>query len=235
MAGFVLHSTATSSPAPAPAPGPSSALPVAHAAPLGGDAVVLDGRADEDAWKHAPAVEWETDFAGAPTGIHTRARFLHAPSGLYALWELEGAGLHTDRSRPTDVPRAKLYEEDCVELFFAPDPGHPRHYFETELGPFGHHLDVEVDLAAHRSDTGWSSDLRVATTQDAAGRRATIEAQLTAAPFRPPAVSPGASIRIGLYRMEGTAPRQFLAWSPPRTAKPDFHVPEAFGTLVVDP
>jgi hypothetical protein len=37
-------------------------------------------------------------------------------------------------------------------------------------------------------------------------------------------------------RMEGTSPsREYLAWSPPRTAKPDFHVPEAFGTLVVDP
>lgn len=233
MAGFVLHSTPAPTSAPTSAPAP--ALPVAHAAPLGPDAIVLDGRADDAAWKRAPAVEWDTDYAGAPTGIRTRARFLHAPTGLYALWELEGAGLHTDRSRPTDVPRAKLYEEDCVELFSSPDAAHPRHYFETELGPFGHHLDVEVDLAAHRSDTTWSSDVRVGTTQDAAGRRATIEAQLTAAPFRPPALAAGASIRLGLYRMEGTAPRQFLAWSPPRTPKPDFHVPDAFGTLVVDP
>jgi hypothetical protein len=35
--------------------------------------------------------------------------------------------------------------------------------------------------------------------------------------------------------MEGTSPREYLAWSPPRTPKPNFHVPEAFGTLVLDP
>jgi hypothetical protein len=35
--------------------------------------------------------------------------------------------------------------------------------------------------------------------------------------------------------MEGTSPRHYLAWSPPRTPKPDFHVPEAFGTLILDP
>jgi hypothetical protein len=35
--------------------------------------------------------------------------------------------------------------------------------------------------------------------------------------------------------MEGKSPRSYLAWSPPRTAKPNFHVPDAFGVLVVDP
>jgi uncharacterized protein (DUF362 family) len=238
MAGFALHSTSEPASVPAPSPAPASlvpGLPVAHAIPLGADAIVLDGRGDEEAWKRAPPVEWDTDYAATPTGIRTRARFLHAPTGLFVLWELEGAGLHTDRSRPTDVPRLKLYEEDCVELFLAPDAARPRHYFETELGPFGHHLDVEVDLDAHRSDPTWSSDVRVGTTQDPATHRATIEAQLTSAPFRPPAVTPGAVLRIGLYRMEGTAPRHYLAWSPPRTAKPNFQVPQAFGTLVVDP
>jgi uncharacterized protein (DUF362 family) len=225
MAGFALR----------PAPASARAVPVAHAASLGADAITLDGHADEDAWKRAAPVEWDTDYAATPTGIRTRARFLHAPTGLFVLWELEGAGLHTDRSRPIDAPRPKLYEEDCVELFFAPDRARPRHYFETELGPFGHHLDVEVDLDAHGSNTAWSSDVRVGTTQDPSAHRATIEAQLTSAPFRPPAVAPGAVIRIGMYRMEGVSPRHYLAFSPPRTAKPDFHVPEAFGTLVVDP
>ena len=40
---------------------------------------------------------------------------------------------------------------------------------------------------------------------------------------------------LALYRIEGLPEQRFLAWSPPRTAKPSFHVPEAFGTLVLDP
>jgi hypothetical protein len=35
--------------------------------------------------------------------------------------------------------------------------------------------------------------------------------------------------------MEGKSPRKYLAWSPTRTPKPDFHVPSAFGRLVLDP
>ena len=52
---------------------------------------------------------------------------------------------------------------------------------------------------------------------------------------------------FGLFRMEGgastgaqgepprTSPRRYLAWSPPRTTRPNFHVPQAFGTLVQVP
>ena len=238
MASFAIHSSgaapAGAPPAPAAA-GPPADKPVVHAAALGGDVVEVHGRGDETAWARATPVEWDTDFAGNPSGIKTRVRFLHSATGLFALWELEGAGLNTDRARPIDVPRPKLYEEDCVELFFTPDPGHPRHYFETELGPFAHFFDVEVDLDTHTSNTRWSSDVDVLATQDAAAHRATIEAELRAPPFLPPVVAPGGRLPIAFYRMEGTAPRRYLAWSPPRTAKPNFHVPEAFGTLVVDP
>lgn len=208
--------------------------PVAHAASLGSDEIVLDGKGDDHAWARATPITWDTDYAGVKTGIVTRARFLHSPSGLYGLWELQGAGLHTDRTRPTNVPRPKLYEEDCVEIFLGPDAAHPRRYFETEIGPFDHFLDVAVDLDAHESDTSWSSGAHIATTQDASAHTAVIEAELTA-PEITKALASGAHLPFALYRMEGTSPREYLAWSPPRTAKPDFHVPEAFGTLAIDP
>jgi len=241
MAGFTIQSDAT----PALTAAQIAALrgtapaaaekPVAHAASLGSDEITLDGKADDRAWSRATPISWDTDYAGVKTGTVTRARFLHSPSGLYALWELQGAGLHTDHTRPTDVPRPKLYEEDCVELFFTPDPAHPRRYFETEIGPFGHFLDVAVDLDAHKSDTSWSSGAHIATTQDPAAHTAVIEAELTSADFVR-ALVPGAHLPLGLYRMDGVSPsREYLAWSPPRTAHPDFHVPEAFGTLMVDP
>jgi uncharacterized protein (DUF362 family) len=259
MPGFAIHSsgtpaqtptlapapalapTPTPAPAPAPTPAPSSALdhPVAHALALGSDSITVDGLPSDPAWARATSVSWDTDYAGNPSGITTRVRFAHGPTGLYVLWELQGAGLDTDRTRPTDVPRPKLYEEDCVELFFTPDPRRPHHYFETELGPFGHFLDVEVDRDAHTSSTRWSSHVDVHATQDAAAHRATIEAELRSPEFQPPFVVPGAHLPVGLYRMEGAgtsgSARHYLAWSPPRTPKPDFHVPDAFGTLVIDP
>ncbi len=49
------------------------------------------------------------------------------------------------------------------------------------------------------------------------------------------AFAPNARFPFALYRMEGKSPRKYLAWSPTRTKTPNFHVPEAFGALVLDP
>ena len=143
-------------------------------------------------------------------------------------------GVTPTASRPTDAPRPKLYEEDCVELFLTPDPATPRHYYEMELGPFGHYLDVDVNLDTKRFDTTWVSGAGPATTQDPARHRATIEVAIDA-PQISRALTKGAALPIGMFRMEGKSPRVYLAWSPPKTHKPNFHVPEAFGTLVLDP
>src|SRR5262249_36527505 len=118
---------------PAPAPAPSGSRPEAHAAALGEGVVTIDGRADDAAWARAQPVSWDTDSAGAATPITTRARFLWSSKGLYALFELSAAGLHTDTSQPADVERKGLYNEDCVEIFLTPDPARPKRYFEIEL------------------------------------------------------------------------------------------------------
>ncbi|AGP33372.1 DUF362 domain-containing protein [Sorangium cellulosum] len=211
------------------------AKPEARAARLApGERVVLDGKADDPAWGRAKAVQWETDYAGERTGFPTRARFLWSEAGLHALFELSNAGLNTDRSKPVGEERKGLYREDCIELFLTPDPGAPRRYFEVEIGPFGHFFDIAVDRGARLEDTAWSSGATIAARQSAGERTAVIEA-LLAAPEIVKALAPDARLPMNLYRMEGKEPRRYLAWSPPRTSKPNFHVPEAFGVLVLDP
>src|SRR5262249_30329870 len=138
--------------------------------------------------------------------------------------------------------RADLYEEDCVELFFTPDPAQPRRYFEIELGPFGHFFDIAVDRTGDRSgtagakkaDNDWSAHLTIGTWRDEAAHRAVIEAA-TAAPEIVAALVAGATRPIGLDRIEGQGKRQYLAAFPTRTPKPNFHVPDAFGALILDP
>lgn len=211
------------------------AKPEAHASPLPpGEKIVIDGKADDVAWSRAKAVQWDTDYAGKRTGFTTRARFLWSKQGLHALFELSNTGLNTDRSKPVGEERKGLYKEDCIELFLTPAPGSPRRYFEVEIGPFGHFFDIAIDRDARQEDTAWSSGATIATSQDAQARTAVIEA-LLAAPGIVGALAPNARLPMNLYRMEGKDPRQYLAWSPPRTSKPNFHVPEAFGTLVIDP
>lgn len=238
MAPFQIHSgvagapVASSAPSSAPtASSPSAPTSVVHAAPLGAAKIVVDGRGDDPAWARATPVSWTTDFSGADTAIPTKARFVWGKGALYVLFEVERTELHTDTSKPTDVEREKLWQEDCVELFLDPTPATPRSYYEIEVGPFGHFLDVALD--EKKSDVGWSGVLEIGTTRDASHQRATIEMAVRA-PEIVGKLAEGARFRLGLFRMEGKSPRKYLAWSPPRTPKPNFHVPDAFGALVLD-
>ncbi len=229
LSSFSIHSEGT--PPYKPPPRAAAEKPDVHAAPLGNRSIDVDGKIDP-VWEAARAVTWDTDYAGKSTGIETRARFIWSPSALHALFELSGAGLFTDRSRPITVEREALYKEDCVEIFLTPDPAVPKRYYEIELGPFGHFFDLDVNLG--KSDTAWSSAASIGTSQDPAARKAVIEVALRAAEIAKP-MRAGARLPLGLYRMEGKGEREYLAFSPPRTAKPNFHVPEAFGVLVLDP
>jgi uncharacterized protein (DUF362 family) len=132
--------------------------PVAYAYHLpAGAAISVDGRADEPAWKSAREVTWTTDYAGRETGIATRARLAWADDALYALFELDGAGLFTDTSKPVELEHETLYQEDCVEIFLVPDPNNLKHYYEVELGP-------TVTFST------WSSMLRPRRSAISAGR-----------------------------------------------------------------
>ena len=162
------------------------------------------------------------------------------PATLYLRWELDDATLAasgTDQGRPIDQERIDLYVEDCVELFLAPDAAQPSKYFEIEVGPYGHYFDLAIDrsaaTAAQRSDASWSGGLRIGTSRDVANHRAVIELAITA-PEISQVLRSGATLPIGLYRMEGKKPRHYLAAFPTNTPKPNFHVPSAFGMLVLE-
>ncbi len=235
MAGFeiVEHGAAATAPAATDVV-PDGATKDLHAAKLVGPAPVLDGAIDA-AWDAATPLEFATDWSGRATPTVTRVRALWSPTAVYLLWELAGAGLDTDHARPTNTERVDLYEEDAVELFLVPDPANRKRYFEIELGPFGHWFDLLVDWTKKpRGDNTWSASLTIGTTQDAAAHRAVIEVAITA-PEVVAALAPDKRLPLGLFRMEGTKPRQYLAAFPTRTPKPNFHVPDAFGALVLDP
>ncbi len=239
MSGFALHSD-DSPPQVTPAQPRGAARPDADAGAgprvaraIHVDAEMkIDGEVD-DAWKTAPIVSFSTDWSGAETGIETSVRFAWSNNALYTLWELEGADVNADATRPVDVERAKLYEEDCVELFVGPDPAERTRYFELEVGPLGHILDIAIDRTTKKSDVAWSSRPKIATKIDRAARKVTIEIAVRASDVVS-ALRPGATLPLALYRMEGKTPRKYLAWSPTRTPKPNFHVPEAFGVLKLD-
>ena len=224
---------------------PASAMQLHAKAILPADAPLIDG-ADDKVWDQTLVLPWSTNWQGQPVRINTTVRAVwHAAHGatsatLYLRWELDDAALAaggTDLTRPLDQERIDLYVEDCVELFLAPDAQQLSKYFEIEVGPYGHYFDLAIDRSAAtavlRSDASWSGGLRIGTSRDAANHRAVIEVAITASEISR-VLRTGAMLPIGLFRMEGNKPRQYLAAFPTKTPKPNFHVPSAFGMLLLE-
>lgn len=225
MMSFSIHSAGA----------PSAAQkPEVHAAPLGPETITVDGKGDDPAWKRATPATWDTDWSGKKTSVVTHVRFVWSKDVIHMLVENDGAGLFSDASAPTSVERTKLYEEDCNELFLAPSASHPKKYFELELGPLGHFMDASIDRESSppKADLAWSSGVVSATHTDEVAHTSTIEARI---PSVVSGLAPGTRLQLNLFRMEGKKKRLYLAWSPTRTGRPDFHVPDAFGTLIIDP
>ena len=223
---------ASGSPSTSSTPTPSAPRPEAHALYAARDPII-DGKPDDAIWSHAPEIAFDTDYTGAHTDVRTAVRLAWNERALFALFTLDNAGFNVTRSLDPEREHAKLYQEDCVELYFTPDPKNRDRYYEIELGPLGHFFDLELDRSNKRSNTTWSSGLEVRTVPNERRRTALIEARLSS-PDITRALTAGARLPFALYRLEGRSPRRYLAYSPPRTTKPNFHVPEAFATLVLD-
>lgn len=246
MSGFSIHSDgAPAQVAPAPPStiakpmlgldaGPSAAAetPTLHARRIMDTSMTIDGSV-EAAWSAATPVTFDTDWSGAATSTTTTVRAMWSSTALYVLWNLGGAGVNVDESKPIATERDKLYEEDCVEMFLGLDPAERTKYVEVEVGPLGHFLDLRVDRKTKKSDVPWSSKPKIATQVDREKKTVVIEMGLFA-PEIVAALNAGARLPFALYRMEGKSPRLYLAWSPTKTPKPNFHVPEAFGTLAIE-
>jgi hypothetical protein len=208
---------------------PKPALTAPH---VDADTITIDGVGDEPAWASAPATTFNTDWSGKRTPSNTTVKALWSEGAFYMLWDVEGTGLNTDHSKPVDQERENLYTEDCVEIFFTPDATQPKKYFEIELGPFGHYFDLSIDrtVTPVKSDESWSAGIQIKTTTDATKHSALIEVAFTN-PDLVAALKSGAVLPINMFRMEGKGTREYLAWSPTRTPRPNFHVPEMFGSL----
>jgi Carbohydrate family 9 binding domain-like len=210
-----------------------SRVPAAALRP--GGSVVIDAEFDDEVWRRAPIVRWDSDYAGLPTGVVTEAQLAWTAEALFVAWSLEGVGSNSNAERPVGVEHPRLYLEDCVELFIAPHASEPRRYFEIEVGPLGHFFDLAVDRVAQppTHDVAWSAGLEIATKRNAGKGTARIEVAIRARELSP-ILKSGVVVPLGLFRIDGKDPRRYLAWRPPRTSKPNFHVPKAFGRLVLE-
>ena len=196
----------------------------------------LDGLADEPAWKKAnleTGLTFPWEDRPAP---RTEFRALFDDWALYFAFAVEDDDLVLveDYEGEEDVVR-----EDRVELFFALDD-ELNNYYCIEIDPLGRVLDYR---ASHyrQFDFSWTfPGLDVMGHPTDEGYR--VEGLI---PLRSlellgfPSPESGSPIKFGIYRAEfrhTEGPEwaeSWISWVDPKTAEPDFHVPQSFGTLLM--
>jgi alpha-galactosidase len=143
--------------------------------------------------------------------------------------------LNIDEDLARDRSVRGLWENDVVEIFLKPEARDD--YFEIEISPLGQWLDAHIRMPRIDVNFHWSSGLGLDVSIDREERIWRLFVSLPVESFagpaggmRPPVV--GEVWRANFCRIAGDDPeREYLAWRPTFTPRPDFHVPASFGNL----
>ena len=137
---------------------------------------------------------------------------------------------------------APLYEEDVVEIFFAPDASAVSRYYEIEVSPNGVIFDASIDSpdgvrATMHADRAWNCNGLVVAVRKVIEADGAISVDTL---IRIPFASIGRGVpedgeawRANLFRVDRheTEGDEYSAWQPTMKDPADFHVAAAFGVL----
>ncbi|MCB1120658.1 MAG: carbohydrate-binding family 9-like protein [Verrucomicrobiae bacterium] len=203
--------------------------------------VTIDGKLNEAAWKTAAEVDdfvfpwWEAGEKEA-----TKARLTWDDQYLYVAFICEDThiwAVHKERDSP-------VYQDDCVEVFAAPNPENLKNYYNVEMNAIGAHLDFH-----HPEGPGgkveWNPAVKIATSIEGTlnddsdqDTRWILEAALPFADYRAAAVNVppqlGDEWRVNLHRLGGETNAQMSMWSPGDPANKAFHTPPFFGRIIFE-
>jgi alpha-galactosidase len=190
---------------------------------------------DHSDWNRSEAIFLTHYWSGepAPAGRHAEARLIWSDEALGVRFVCrQTEPLIVSANPQTETKSMGLWDRDVCEIFLAPNPEEPSRYFEFEAAPTGEWVDLAVQLKPagreieRHFESGMTTKARLEKDQVTIGIRI---------PWRGSIHKPqrGERWRVNLFRCVGSGKsRGYLAWQPTRTEQPNFHVPDAFGSLV---
>ena len=189
---------------------------------------------DNEIWQQSEPIKIEHYWSGEPAtpDRHAEARICWSDEALHVRFVgVQREPLIASDNPQTDKKTLGLWDRDVCEIFLAPDAANPSRYFEFEAAPTGEWIDLGITVKASGRETDWdfvsgfTTAAKLEQEQLLVGMRIPWSAAI-------PKPQHGDSWRVNLFRCVGPeAPERYLAWLPTRTAEPNFHVPEVFGTL----
>jgi Carbohydrate family 9 binding domain-like len=184
-------------------------------------------------WKDAPVASFQHDSTGRDTGLKpTDVRVRWSKQFLYVLFVGRYEAMYLKPEPVVDKDTVPLWDWDVAELFIGADFDNIQRYKEFEVSPQGEWVDLNVRKDLNEFDWHWNSGFEPAARID---REAKVWYGAMKIPWKAidsKAVKAGSEFRVNFYRIEGAPPsRTFLAWQPTKSAS--YHVPEAFGRLIL--
>lgn len=186
-------------------------------------------------WQAAVPLQMAYNWRGdtAPNELKTTVRVVWTPEQLWFGFECGFTELDVDAEFDVRQERYALWERDVCEAFIR-SPLEPRQdsYKEFEVAPTGQWCDLLIHRPRVDFDWEWQSGLQTAAKVDTAQQ---VFCVVWGIPFSAFGLTPtaGNCWHGNLYRISRlNGVRQFLAFAPTLTEKPDFHVPEKFVPIV---
>ena len=190
---------------------------------------------ESEVWQRCEPVTIAHLWSGAPAPVerHAEARICWSDEALHVRFVgNQHEPLIVSAEPQTERKTLGLWDRDVCEIFIAPNAENPSHYFEFEAAPTGEWVDLGILLTAEGRHTDWDYSSGFTVASDVSGSQLKIAMKV---PWSSsiPKPNPKDLWLINLFRCVGPeAPDRYLAWRPTRTPEPNFHVPEAFGSLV---
>ncbi len=186
-------------------------------------------------WKDVKGVIAENGPKGTPTpGHRTEIRSRWTKDNLYFLYVCPYQELYL-KPNPTQTEETNLlWDWDVAEAFIGTDFKDIKHYTEYQVSPQGEWVDLDINRSANPPDHNWhwNSGYTVKARIDQAKHVWYGEMKIPMKALGVTNPAKGIEMRLNLYRIQGPPPdRKMVAWQP--TGQDNYHVPEAFGRLVL--
>lgn len=199
---------------------------------------------NKPAWKEIPSINI-TNYMGDIPDFRpvAQAKMVYDDESLYLIFRVEDKYV-TCKANTINGP---VWEDACVEFFFAPDALLPLQYYNLEINCIGVPLmyyntiprtvfealrveDTRKINISHSIPKPFTEDINDCITW-------TIEYSIPLVILRnySEITQPEAGVvwKANFYKVSGKGYNpHYITWAPVKREKPDFHVPEDFGRLV---
>jgi hypothetical protein len=202
-----------------------------------GNTIHITGKGDNKAWEKANEL---TDFSfpweAAPAPA-TSFSALWDGEWLYCLWKVADDSIVTPAIKNNKMDAGA---SDRVEIFMTHDTTLLPYYYCLEMDAAGRTLDYRASFY-RKMDYSWSwpaNQFFIKTARTEKGY--TIETAISIQSLRELGLLQNKRLLAGLFRAErktlqgGLAAFHWISWVNPNAPQPDFHIPSAFGTLVLE-